>query len=59
MAAPGNSAWSFISRSRQRIDAGETEEKAVELELDRFISERGKIVAGFGHRFHPVSIRAQ
>ena len=40
------------------IDAGETEEKAVELELDRFISERGKIVAGFGHRFHPVDPRA-
>ena len=31
---------------------------AVEAELARFISERGKIVPGFGHRFHPVDPRA-
>ena len=31
---------------------------AVEAELARFISERGKIVPGFGHRFHPVDPRS-
>ena len=31
---------------------------AVEGELTRFIAERGKIVPGFGHRFHPVDPRA-
>src|SRR5437016_6425923 len=31
---------------------------AVEAELTRFISERGKIVPGFGHRFHPVDPRS-
>ena len=30
----------------------------VAAELERFISERGKIVPGFGHRFHPVDPRA-
>jgi len=42
----------------QRIDAGATDVVAVESELDRFIAERGKIVAGFGHRFHRVDPRA-
>ena len=31
---------------------------AVEAELTRFIAERGKIVPGFGHRFHPVDPRS-
>lgn len=30
----------------------------VALELDRFMKERGKIIPGFGHRFHPVDPRA-
>ena len=42
----------------QRVDAGSSEADAVEPELDRFIAERGKIVAGFGHRFHRIDPRA-
>ena len=42
----------------QRVDTGTNEEEAVELELDRFIAERAKIVAGFGHRFHRIDPRA-
>jgi citrate synthase len=30
----------------------------VAAELERFMNERGKIVPGFGHRFHPVDPRA-
>jgi len=30
----------------------------VESMLDRFIAQRGKIIPGFGHRFHPVDPRA-
>ena len=37
-------------------DAGVAD--AVEAELARFISERGKIVPGFGHRLHPVDPRS-
>ena len=54
----GQQCMELYQSIAERIDAGETEEKAVELELDRFIAERGKIVAGFGHRFHPVDPRA-
>jgi len=33
-------------------------EATVEAELDRFVAERGKIVPGFGHRWHPIDPRA-
>jgi citrate synthase len=31
---------------------------AVQVELAKFIAERGRIVPGFGHRFHPVDPRS-
>jgi len=37
-------------------DAGAAD--AVEQELERFIAARGRIVPGFGHRFHPVDPRS-
>lgn len=33
-------------------------EHAVEQALDEFVSEHGKVIPGFGHRFHPVDPRA-
>ena len=33
-------------------------EQAVDAALTEYIAENGKIVAGFGHRFHPVDPRA-
>ena len=33
-------------------------EQAVEQRLDAFIAERGRIIPGFGHRFHPVDPRS-
>ena len=36
----------------------ETPEDAVETALDKFIAESGKIIPGFGHRFHPVDPRS-
>ena len=47
----------YHSIARQ-VDGGAAEDAAVESELDRFIADRGKIVAGFGHRFHRVDPRA-
>ncbi len=38
----------------RRMDEGQALEAAVEEGLDAFIAARGKIIAGFGHRFHPV-----
>jgi citrate synthase len=45
----------------ERIDAahsgGTDLERATHAALDEYIAEHGKIVAGFGHRFHPVDPR--
>ncbi|QHI98982.1 citryl-CoA lyase [Xylophilus rhododendri] len=40
-----------------RIDAGATQDEAVEAGLDACIAEYGKFIPGFGHRFHPVDPR--
>lgn len=54
----GQQCMELYQSIAKRIDSGATNEAAVESELDRFIAERGKIVAGFGHRFHRVDPRA-
>ncbi len=54
----GQQCMELYQSIAQRADAGESEKDAVEPELDRFIAERGKIVPGFGHRFHGVDPRA-
>ena len=54
----GQQCMELYQSIAQRADAGVTEKDAVEPELDRFIAERGKIVPGFGHRFHGVDPRA-
>ena len=54
----GQQCMELYQSIAQRIDAGEKDEAAVESALDRFIAERGKIVAGFGHRFHRIDPRA-
>jgi citrate synthase len=54
----GQQCMELYQSIAQRIDAGDKEEPAVESELDRFIAERGKIIAGFGHRFHRTDPRA-
>jgi citrate synthase len=45
----------------QRIDAarapGAELDWTTDLVLDRFVAEHGKIIPGFGHRFHPVDPR--
>jgi len=54
----GQQCMELYQAIAQRIDTGDGEQVAVESELDRFIVERGKIVAGFGHRFHRTDPRA-
>ena len=41
-----------------RMDAGVAEEQAVSDGLAAFVAEHGKVVSGFGHRFHPVDPRS-
>ena len=54
----GQQCMELYQSIAQRTDAGDSEKDAVEPELDRFIAERGKIVPGFGHRFHGIDPRA-
>ena len=54
----GQQCMELYQSIAQRSDAGDSEKDAVEPELDRFIAERGKIVPGFGHRFHGIDPRA-
>lgn len=42
----------------RRIDAGAELAAAVEAGLDAFVAEHGKVIPGFGHRFHPVDPRS-
>ena len=41
-----------------RIDAGESKSDAVRAGLDAFVAAHGKVIPGFGHRFHPVDPRS-
>jgi citrate synthase len=41
-----------------RMEEGAALEQAIAAGLDAFVAARGKIVAGFGHRFHPVDPRS-
>lgn len=41
-----------------RQDGGLGLAAAVEAGLDAFVASRGKVISGFGHRFHPVDPRA-
>jgi citrate synthase len=42
----------------RRMAEGVGLEQAVAAGLDAFVATRGKIIAGFGHRFHPVDPRS-
>lgn len=41
-----------------RIDAGADETQAVSDGLQAFVESNGKVIAGFGHRFHPIDPRS-
>ena len=41
-----------------RMDAGDNEADAVQEGLDSFVTARGKVIPGFGHRFHPIDPRS-
>lgn len=47
----------------ERVDAalvpGTEIDWATDLTLDQFVTEQGKIIPGFGHRFHPVDPRVE
>ncbi len=54
----GEQAVDLYEAVVQRIERGETETPAVENALADFTAQHGKIIPGFGHRFHPIDPRA-
>ncbi|WP_063690897.1 citryl-CoA lyase [Bradyrhizobium stylosanthis] len=54
----GEQCMELYADITKRQDAGVALRSAVEQGLDAFIAEHGKIVPGFGHRFHPVDPRS-
>jgi citrate synthase len=42
---------------KRLMEEGSSTADAAETALDRFIAAHGKIIPGFGHRFHPVDPR--
>lgn len=54
----GEQAVELYQDIAARIDAGLPEGEAVQAGLDALVAARGKVVAGFGHRFHPVDPRS-
>jgi citrate synthase len=54
----GEQAVELFDAILQRIEAGADEVAATEAGLAEFTRRHGKIIPGFGHRFHPVDPRS-
>ncbi|MHB2208545.1 citryl-CoA lyase [Methylobacterium sp. CM6257] len=54
----GEQCMELYADIARRMEEGQALDAAVEAGLDAFIAARGKIISGFGHRFHPVDPRA-
>jgi citrate synthase len=54
----GEQAVELYESIAARIDRGEAETEAVQAGLDDFVAANGKVIPGFGHRFHPIDPRA-
>lgn len=54
----GEQAVELFHSIRQRIDAGADETAATEAGLGEFVARFGKVIPGFGHRFHPLDPRS-
>jgi citrate synthase len=54
----GEQAVELFQSIAQRLDEGQSMDDAVRAGLDVFTAAHGKVVPGFGHRFHPVDPRS-
>jgi citrate synthase len=54
----GQQCMELLSAIAERAGGAAPAPEIVDQEIDRFTATHGKIVPGFGHRFHPVDPRA-
>lgn len=54
----GEQCMELYAEIARRMDGGAALEQATAEGLDAYTAEHGKIVPGFGHRFHPVDPRS-
>src|SRR5215212_6171714 len=54
----GEQCMELYAEIERRIDGGMALERAVAEALDAFTAQHGKIIPGFGHRFHPTDPRS-
>jgi citrate synthase len=54
----GEQCMELYAEIARRIDGGTALEPAVQEALDAFAVQHGKIIPGFGHRFHPTDPRS-
>jgi citrate synthase len=54
----GEQAVGLYQDIAARMDVGAAEADAVRDGLDAFVAAHGKVIPGFGHRFHPVDPRS-
>ncbi len=54
----GEQAVELFADILQRIDAGADESAATKAGLAEFAANHGRIIPGFGHRFHPIDPRS-
>lgn len=54
----GEQAVELYLAIASRLDAGATEDESVSTGLQAFVESHGKVIPGFGHRFHPVDPRS-
>ena len=53
----GEQCMELFAAAKRELDQGAVLEPAIQTALDNHIGRYGKIVAGYGHRFHPVDPR--
>ena len=54
----GEQAVELYEDIARRMDAGASEDDAVAAGLRSFVEVHGKVISGFGHRFHPIDPRS-
>ena len=54
----GEQCMELYADIARRIGTGTAHDAAIEAGLDAFIEAHGKVIPGFGHRFHPIDPRS-